>query len=102
VLDAIKLIENGLTRLVDSVWVVICDPGVQRRRLTELRNMAPTDAAARIAAQPPQEEKVTHADVVIDNSGSLEVTRAQVLDAWQATAGATPAALSHDGRDSPG
>ena len=38
------------------------------------------EARRRIAAQPPQAEKVVRADVVIDNSGTLEETRAQVDD----------------------
>ena len=43
------------------------------------------EAERRIAAQPPQAVKVARADVIIDNSGSREVTAAQVERAWQAT-----------------
>ena len=85
VLDAIKLIESGLTQLVDSVWVVTCEPVVQRLRLTELRKMTIEEAEARIAAQTPQEEKLRHANIAINNSGSLESTRQQVLAAWRST-----------------
>jgi dephospho-CoA kinase len=46
--------------------------------------MREDEARARIAAQPSQADKVAHADVVIDNSGSLEATRRQVEAAWQA------------------
>jgi dephospho-CoA kinase len=46
--------------------------------------MSQDEARARIAAQPPQADKVAQADVVIDNSGSLEATRRQVEAAWQA------------------
>lgn len=89
VVDAIKLIEGGLYRECDAVWVVTCTPAEQRRRLIELRGLTPDEAAARIAAQPPQAHKVAYAQVVIDNSGALEVTRAQVNQAWVATSGAT-------------
>jgi dephospho-CoA kinase len=82
VLDAIKLIEGGLYRDVDSVWVVTCEPAEQRRRLVELRGMAPEEAEARIAAQPPQAERLPYAQVVIANDGSLADVRRQVEEAW--------------------
>jgi dephospho-CoA kinase len=37
----------------------------------------------RIAAQPSQESRAAQADVVIDNSGSLDATRAQVNAVWE-------------------
>jgi dephospho-CoA kinase len=40
-------------------------------------------AAARIKAQLPIEEKRRRAGVVIDNSGRLEATRAQVARLWR-------------------
>lgn len=98
VLDAIKLIENRLTELVDTTWVVTCDPTEQRRRLTELRKMTIEEAEKRIASQPPQEEKVAVADIVIDNSGDLEETREQVLAAWERTVNAARSAASTGGQ----
>ena len=83
VIDAIKLIESGLYREVDSVWVVTCSPAEQRRRLLELRGMTPAEAEARIAAQPAQEARLPHAQVVIENNGSLEELRGQVLAGWR-------------------
>jgi dephospho-CoA kinase len=82
VVDAIKLIESGLARELDALWVVACDRTEQRRRLIELRGMTADEAEARVGAQPPQEEKLRLADVVIDNGGSLEATRDQVIAAW--------------------
>jgi dephospho-CoA kinase len=89
VVDAIKLIEGGLYRECDAVWVVTCTPAEQRRRLIELRGLSPDEAEARIAAQPPQEQKLVYAQVVIDNSGALDATRAQVNRAWAVATGAT-------------
>lgn len=83
VVDAIKLIENGYPRICDTVWVVICDEREQLRRLVEERGMPVADARQRIAAQPPQAAKVAAANVVIDNSGSLEATRLQVQAALE-------------------
>lgn len=98
VIDAIKLIENGLHEEVDSVWVVTCTPEDQRRRLATLRGMSLADAETRISAQPPQEEKLPFANVVIDNSGSLEATRQQVEVAWNSVP--APGEREHQSRSS--
>ncbi len=82
VVDAIKLIENGYPAICDAVWVVVCDEREQLRRLVESRGMSDEDARQRIAAQPPQAAKAAVADVVIDNSGPLAQTEAQVEQAW--------------------
>jgi dephospho-CoA kinase len=84
VVDAIRLIEAGYSAFCDAVWVVTCDEGEQLRRLVAQRGMAEADARQRIAAQPAQREKVAVADVIIDNSGTLEHTEQQVERAWQA------------------
>jgi dephospho-CoA kinase len=44
---------------------------------------AQADARARIAAQIPDTEKVARCDYVIDNTGSLEATRAEVERVYQ-------------------
>lgn len=83
VIDAVKLLEAGWKPVCDAVWVVTCTPDQQLRRLMETRGMSEAEARMRIAAQPPQESRVAQADVVIDNSGSLDATRAQVDVAWE-------------------
>ncbi len=83
VIEAIKLLEAGLSAtLCDQVWVVTASPEQQIQRLTRQRGMSETEARRRMAAQSPQAVKVRQADVVIDNSGSLEDTAAQVQAAW--------------------
>lgn len=83
VIDAIKLFEGGLAERCDEVWVVTCRPEQQVDRLMRRNGYAREEALARIRAQPPQEEKVRRADVVIDNAGALRETRRQVLEAWR-------------------
>lgn len=80
--DIPLLFENPARRGVYEKTIVVYAPAeVALRRLVE-RGMAETDAQARIAAQMPIEEKKQLADVVIDNSGALEATRAQVERVW--------------------
>lgn len=87
VIDAVKLLETGWQHVCDAVWVVTCAPEQQVERLVATRGLSADEARARIAAQPPQETRVAQADVVIDNSGSLEETRAQVEAAWRRRSG---------------
>jgi dephospho-CoA kinase len=83
VLDAIKLLESGWARECEQIWVVVCPPEQQVARLIATRGMSEAEARQRIAAQPPQEARLAHATVVIDNGSSLESTRAQVGAAWE-------------------
>ena len=69
VLDAIRLIEAGLAARCDAVWVVVCDRDAQMQRLQASRGMSAEQAALRIAAQRPAEEKLRHATAVITNDG---------------------------------
>jgi dephospho-CoA kinase len=84
VIDAIKLLEAGWKPICDAIWVVTCRPEQQIERLMATRGLSEEEARMRIVAQPPQAAKVAQADVVIDNSGSLEATRRQVEAAWSA------------------
>ena len=81
-LEAALLLEAGLRRRFDRIIVVSCKPQ-QRIERWEKRQHVDTDAAKRevtrrMMAQAPQEAKIQVADYVIDNSGSIEETRAQV------------------------
>ncbi len=82
VVEAIKLIEAGMHRRYDAVWVVTCRPEQQVTRLMAQRGMTREEIWRRAEAQSPQSEKVALADVAIDNSLSLSQTRAQVKRAW--------------------
>jgi dephospho-CoA kinase len=83
VIDAIKLLESGWKPICHAIWVVTCAPEQQIARLVASRGLGEDEARARVAAQPPQADKVAQADVVIDNSGTLDATRRQVEAAWQ-------------------
>jgi dephospho-CoA kinase len=94
VIEAIKLLEANLNKVCDSVWVVYAPPEVQLARLMQKRGMNEAEARQRITVQPPQEQKMAVANVVIKNTGSFEDTWRQVMAAWQKTvpaAGAAPA-----------
>lgn len=83
VYEAIKLIEAGRAEMCDALWVVTTRSEVQLERLMRDRHMSEAEARQRIESQPPQSEKIKQATVVIDNSGSLEETRQQVIAAFR-------------------
>ncbi|NOZ72012.1 MAG: dephospho-CoA kinase [Chloroflexi bacterium] len=83
-IEAIKLFEAGMSiTLCDQVWVVTAPTEQQIERLMRTRNMSRAEAEARMALQSPQAFKAGQADLVIDNSGTLEELKAQVDAAWQ-------------------
>jgi dephospho-CoA kinase len=82
--EAIKLFESGLAERCQAKWVVTSLPEVQLKRLVERRRMPPDQAQQRITAQASQQEKVTEADLVIDNSGDLAKTWAFVKKQYTA------------------
>ena len=81
--DAALLIENGLHRGMDGVIVVFVPEAVQRARLAARDGLDEAAVTARLAAQLPLAEKRAHATWVVDNSGSLDETRAQVRQIWE-------------------
>lgn len=85
VVEAIKLLEGPLRTACDNIWVTTAPMEVQLRRLRVKRGMSAEVARPRIAAQPPQAQKIEAADVVIKNNGSFEAAWKQVLAAWQKT-----------------
>ena len=83
VVEAIKLIESGLSQQCDSLWVTTASPEIQQYRLMKFRHMDEKDAQQRMRAQAAQEQKTKLADVVINNNGSLSTTRQVVREAWE-------------------
>ena len=83
VLDVPLMVESARGYPVAGLIVVDADPEVAVRRLVEQRGMREDDTRARIARQASREERRARADVVIDNSGSLDDLAAQVDRAWR-------------------
>ncbi|MDJ0660843.1 MAG: dephospho-CoA kinase [Crocosphaera sp.] len=78
VLDIPLLFESKLTYLVTEIWVVSCSYEQQLKRIMNRNHLTEKEAIARIKSQLPIEEKVKKADVVIDNSSTLEILYQQI------------------------
>lgn len=66
----------------DAVIVVDVPPELQLERLVRLRAMPAEQARARMAAQASREQRLAVADIVIDNSGSLDDLDRRVAEVW--------------------
>jgi dephospho-CoA kinase len=88
--DAVKLIESGMAAICDAVWLVRCEREQQLARLCARNGLSRAEAEQRIAAQPSLTDKIRFVDAVIDNSGSIERTREQVIAAWNALSRPAP------------
>jgi dephospho-CoA kinase len=90
VYDAALLIENGAHALLDGVVLVTVPRETQIARLVARDGLTREAAEARLAAQWSLQKKLPYATWQIDNSGTLEETRAQVdrvyegMRAWPA------------------
>ncbi|GLY17252.1 dephospho-CoA kinase [Kineosporia rhizophila] len=81
--DVPLLAENPHRASYDLVMVVFAPEEERIRRLVNDRGMTKKDAKARIRAQATDEQRAAIADVVLDNSGSLAATLAQVDACWR-------------------
>lgn len=76
--DVPLLYECGMERLFDCVWVVTVPRERQLERLSQRDHLSREEAAARIDAQMPQQEKIARADAVIDTDAPIGQTRRRV------------------------
>ena len=84
VLEAPLLIEAGWTSLVDEVWVTVAPEATVLRRLKQGIGLSESESLARIRSQLSSEERIRHAEVVINTDCSLDELRARVEELWRA------------------
>jgi dephospho-CoA kinase len=80
--DVPLIAENGLASAYDLVVVVDVPPRIQLDRLVRLRGMSREQAQARMSAQASREQRLSIADIVVDNSGSLAELDRQAGELW--------------------
>jgi dephospho-CoA kinase len=73
------LLETSFAALVDRILVVDCPPEVQVARVMQRDALSRPDAEAILGAQIDRATRRNAADDVIDNGGTLDTTRAQVV-----------------------
>lgn len=82
VVDAAILIEVGLHKYVDSVWVVTVDRETQVKRLINRDKFDYREAENRINSQFTNEVREKYADVIIDNNKPIEEVGKKLEELW--------------------
>ncbi|PKR84387.1 dephospho-CoA kinase [Heyndrickxia camelliae] len=86
ILDIPLLFESNLTYLVEKTILVFVEEGIQLKRLMERNQFSESEAKARMSAQMPLKDKISLADAVIDNNGSINETAIQLnklINCWE-------------------
>ena len=83
VVEAPLLFEYGLYRMMSINVLVTCLPTQQLERGMRRDSSTVTETELRINAQWPLPKKKKLADIIIDNSGGEEATRAIATTVWQ-------------------
>lgn len=86
VLEASLLLEvdpPSLADEVDEVWVTVAPEAVVLKRLKDKTELSEAQSLARIRSQLPSEERVKHADVVIDTDCGLDEMKVRVEKLWR-------------------
>lgn len=81
--DIPLLVETGQGSDFHLVIVVDAPDDVRLARMLEQRGMTAGDARARMAAQASRDDRLAAADVVLDNSGSMDGLLATVDALWE-------------------
>jgi len=83
VLEVPLLLEAGWTSLVDEVWVTTAPEATVLKRLEERIGLSQAESLTRIRSQLSSEERIRHADVVINTDCDLDELKSKVKELWQ-------------------
>ena len=82
VVEAALFIEAGWTPLADELWVTAAPEETVIERVRARTGLDEKAIRARIDSQMPQQERLRHADVIVENDGSLDTLRGLVKRLW--------------------
>ncbi|MDJ0336901.1 dephospho-CoA kinase [Cryobacterium sp. PH31-O1] len=77
-----QAVAGGLVTF-DLIVVVHAGAGTRIQRMVDLRGLTREEATQRISAQASDADRLALADVVIDNTGTVDATLAQVDALWE-------------------
>ena len=84
VLEAAIMIEAGWTDMCDELWVTQASEADAIARLQSRNNLTEEQAKQRINARLSNEARADEADVLLQNTGTIEELRIRVGELWHA------------------
>ncbi len=79
-IDAALLIQTGMSKTVDIVWLVVAGLNTRIARVVKRDGLSAAEVERRIASQISDEEMSRFADEIIQNDGSLSALKRKVDD----------------------
>ena len=83
VVEAALLFEAGWDSLVEEVWVTDSSEDLVIQRLSERSGLTQEEARKRISSQMDRFERLSRADLVIDNSGDIVAMESTIDEMWE-------------------
>lgn len=83
VIEAAILLETGWNDLVDETWLVTAGYEAVVERVQKRQGLSRDQVEIRIRSQSSTEWKMDHADIVIDNSGTVEQLEIRIRHLWE-------------------
>ena len=83
VVEAAILLEAGWKPIFDEIWVVAATTEEISARLESRNGLTREEAQQRIDTQMSSEERVSHADIVLENNGTIEKLKERVEELWK-------------------
>ena len=83
VVEAALLFEAGWDSLVEEVWVTDSSEDLVIQRLSERNGLTQEEVRKRISSQMDRSERLSRADLVIDNSGDIAAMESTIDKMWE-------------------
>ena len=82
-MEAAILLEAGWKPLFDEIWVVTASAEEIITRLKARNDLSREDALQRIDSQMSSEERISYADIVLENNGTIDKLEKRVEELWK-------------------
>jgi len=83
VVEAAILLEAGWEPIFDEIWVVTTSSEETIARLESRNGLSREDAQQRIDSQMSSEERISYADIVLENNGTIDKLKERVEELWK-------------------
>lgn len=83
IIDAALIVDIGVSSMFDLLIVVTADEYTRVGRLTGTREMSEENARRRVASQVSDTKRLSSADLVIENNGTIDELKIAVARAWE-------------------